>query len=141
MDYKLAVSGSRLFLDYEIFQQKIRQCVKQYGLPKMIIHGGAEGADTMATIWARDNGVEYSVMRPQYKNKEMITKYGKTVWGRVAPLERNKDIVNACDILLAFPLDDTTTLKSNGTNSTISHAQKEGKLVLIHPVPPTQVNL
>ena len=48
-------------------------------------------------------------------------------------LERNKDIVNECDALLAFPSSKTETLRS-GTWSTIRYAKKTNKkLVIFYP--------
>jgi hypothetical protein len=45
-------------------------------------------------------------------------------------LDRNKDIVNSCDILIACPENDIEVLRS-GTWSTIRYAKKINKPVLL----------
>jgi YspA, cpYpsA-related SLOG family len=136
----LSVSGSRLFLDYELFCKTINEFIGKYGQVKKIVHGGAKGADTLAEKWAKEHNIETMIFRPDYGNQEKIQKYGKHVWGRIAPLERNKDIVLNGSHLLAFPLDETLgpEFKSNGTKSAISHAKKMNKVTMIVSVKPTE---
>src|SRR5271169_6633050 len=120
----LSVSGSRLFVDYDLFCEKIKEFIDKYGEIKKIVHGGAIGADSLAERWANENNIDTIVFRPDYKNQEMIQKYGNKVWSKIAPLERNKDIALNGTHLLAFPLDESLGLQSNGTLSTITHAKK-----------------
>ena len=133
----LSVSGSRLFVDEQLFNDKINDFINKYGKITKIVHGGANGADTIAEQWANERGIETIVFKPDYKNEEMIKKYGKKIWGKIAPLERNKDIAAGGTHLLAFPLDEEKTgLKSNGTLSTILHAKKLNKIIeIIHVIP------
>lgn len=46
-------------------------------------------------------------------------------------LERNRDIVDACRILLAVPLDPDNEEQRSGTWATIRYARKQGKTVRI----------
>jgi hypothetical protein len=134
----LAVSGSRLFTDYTVFTEKINNFVNKYGKPIEIVHGGAPGADAMATTWAKSQNIPCEIIRPDYENEEMIKKYSKKVWGRLAPLVRNEDIIKYGTHLIAFPLDETKTgFKSNGTLSAINHAKKANKIIVIYKVEPT----
>ena len=135
----LAISGSRLFTDYKIFVEQLDEFIKKYGKPDEIVHGGAEGADTMADKWAKENDIPIKRIRPDYNNLEMIKKYGKRAWSKMAPMLRNEDIVKYGTHLIAFPLDETLTeLKSNGTLSAINHAKKQNKILKIYKVPPTK---
>ena len=45
-------------------------------------------------------------------------------------LERNQDIVDSCDILIAFPATETEDLRS-GTWATIRYARKQNKKIII----------
>ena len=106
---KLAIIGSRNCppVDIESYLKSI---------PDTIVSGGAIGADTYAREFARKKGLKLIEYFPNYD------KYGK-----VAPLERNKLIVEECDCLLAF-WDGS----SRGTKYTIDLATKIGKPVKIY---------
>ena len=56
----------------------------------------------------------------------------QTVLGIKAPLERNHDIVDAVDILIAAPYTNEEQLRS-GTWATIRYARKQGKQVIVLP--------
>lgn len=63
-------------------------------LPKgaeRIISGGARGVDADAKQYAADNGIPYTEYLPDY------ARYGKG-----APLRRNLQIIENCDMLCAF---------------------------------------
>ena len=74
-------------------------------------HGAAIGADSEADEMVRQmNGVDTVVKHPATKGKE---------------LERNRDIVEVADILIAVPRDDREELRS-GTWATIRYARAKG---------------
>ena len=73
-----------------------------------IISGGAKGIDMCAAEYARVNAVNLTVILPNYKR-----------YGKAAPIIRNKEIVELCDIVIAF-WDGC----SKGTLSVIKYAQK-----------------
>lgn len=83
--------------------------------PITIISGGARGADTLAEQFAQ----EYS-----YVTKIFPANWDK--YGKAAGPIRNKQIVDHCDILVAF-WDGT----SRGTKHSIDIAEKQGKPVII----------
>ena len=56
-----------------------------------IISGGAFGIDSLAKDWAFKHKIEYIDFKPNYE-----------IWGSKAPLERDKDMVRFCDVVIAF---------------------------------------
>ncbi len=76
-----------------------------------IVSGGARGVDTYAAEYAQKNGLKLTVFLPEY-----------TIYGRVAPIVRNKSIVEYADKVVAF-WDGS----SRGTHSVIMYARKIGK--------------
>lgn len=56
---KLLVTGGRDYNDYEALCAAMKLLPFD---PKLVIHGGARGADTLATRWCEVNGVHYAVV-------------------------------------------------------------------------------
>lgn len=106
----VAIIGSRTIdsvnFNYFIDKQDIAQ----------IVSGGAQGVDTAAAQWAKQNRIDYIEFKPNYK-----------VFGKRAPLERDKDIVNYCDIIHSF-----WDGKSSGTLFTMEYATKLGRPIYLH---------
>lgn len=90
--------------------------------PTLVIHGGAQGADTIVEKYCKQNNIPTKIIRPQYwqchGNQECIKK---------KPLERNKTIVDEGDMLVAFPYDNGYS----GTSYTIKYAKDTGKPVTL----------
>lgn len=80
-----------------------------------IISGGAKGIDQCAAKYAKEHGMKLIEYYPDYAR-----------YGRSAPLQRNKRIVEACDMVLAF-----WDKNSKGTKFTIDYATKMGKRVCL----------
>ena len=76
-----------------------------------IVSGGAVGVDCLAADFAIKNGLKLTEFLPEYK-----------IYGRAAPIVRNKRIVDYADRVVAF-WDGV----SRGTLSVIKYAQKTGK--------------
>ena len=104
---KLAIVGGRSFRDFRKLDEEATRRA-----PTQVISGGAKGADHLAEIWARRNGVETQIFLPDHK------KY------RHAFHHRNRLIAEACDTLLAF-----WDGQSTGTKYTIDYARRLGKPV------------
>lgn len=101
---KVAIIGSRSLTDIDI---------EKY-VPEntdTIISGGANGIDSLAEEFASLHNIPTIIFEPEYK------KYGK-----VAPIIRNKQIVQAADIIIAI-----WDGKSKGTLFTLEYAHKIGK--------------
>lgn len=78
---------------------------------KTIISGGAKGIDTLAAKYAKERGLQFIEILPDY-NK----------FGRGAPLRRNNDIIDLAQVVLAF-----WDGKSKGTQYVIERCRKLGK--------------
>lgn len=77
-----------------------------------IISGGAKGVDSCAAKYAKSKEIKLTIFLPQYE-----------LYGRAAPIVRNKKIVDYADKIIAF-----WDGKSKGTLSVIKYAKKTGKL-------------
>lgn len=82
----------------------------------MIILGGAKGIDSLAETYAYRNFIPVRIFLPDYEH-----------YGKKAPLIRNREIVRACDRLIAI-----RDGKSRGTQDTIHCARTAGKIVNIY---------
>ena len=100
---KVAVVGSR-----SIFKTDIGMYISD---GDEIVSSGAIGIDSCAAEYAKNNGLKLTVFLPQYER-----------YGRAAPIERNKKIVDYSDKVIAF-----WDGKSKGTLSVIKYAEKAGK--------------
>ena len=107
---KVAVIGSRGFND----SAKLYSCLEREPISE-IISGGAKGADTLAESFAKEKGIPAKIFLPEYAK-----------FGRGAPLERNKLIIDHADYVVAF-----WDRKSRGTKHAIDYAKAKGKLVKI----------
>jgi len=86
-----------------------------------IVSGGALGIDTLAKNWAFKHKIEYIEFKPNYE-----------IWGKKAPLERDKDMVLFCDVVIAF-----WDGKSAGTAYTFNFAKQLNKQIFIHKIEST----
>lgn len=106
---RILVTGSRSWSDRDTIYRTLNDVVTEHGLwlepdeygntlpspDVVIVHGGAEGADRIAGVWAIGELLEPEVHRPDYES-----------WPRrVAPQKRNEKMVRlGADICLAFIL-------------------------------------
>ena len=105
-DTKVAIVGSRDYPDLEAVMEFVDS------LPESctIISGGAKGVDATALRTAQSRRMAIQIFKPDYeafKGRE-----------KAAPLARNTDIVNACDVLIAFTFNN-----SKGTADALKKAQ------------------
>jgi hypothetical protein len=96
-------------------------------------HGDCVGADAQAHTMMAAHGI---CKKDIHIHPAIIheSKKAGNIWGILyapkLPLERNKDIVNASDILVAAPATKTEVVRS-GTWSTIRYARKRGVPIII----------
>ena len=76
-----------------------------------IVSGGAAGVDACAAAYAREKGIRLTEFLPQY-----------ALYGRAAPIVRNRQIVAYADAVLVF-----WDGKSKGTLSVIHYARQANK--------------
>jgi len=84
---KLAVIGSRTFTDKD---RLYRILDKNKDKIKMVISGGAIGADSFSNDWCRDRGMPITIFYPDWSK------------GKGAGFQRNKLIIENSDKVLAF---------------------------------------
>jgi len=115
--FRLAVIGSRTFADknrlFKILDTNKHQI-------KLIVSGGANGADTLATYWARERGIPYLVFPALWHDPET------GLVDKGAGFRRNWDIIRQAEKVLAF-WDGT----SKGTANSLDIAKQLGKPVKI----------
>lgn len=102
--------------------------------PRWVVHGGCEGADLQFHDICWENNISSEVWpavgRPLPQH---VIDTALEVMDAKSPLERNHDIVDSCDLLLATPKGYKEELRS-GTWATIRYARKEGrKYIIIWP--------
>ena len=105
---RVAIVGSRHFIDYEFFKEYIPEFVSKEA--SLIVSGGATGVDTLAEVYAREHNIKTQIFLPDYK----------TYPPKIAPIKRNTTIVENCDILIAF-----WNHKTPGTRNSIEQANKK----------------
>ena len=81
-----------------------------------IVTGGARGIDTLAEYWAKANKIEWVCYLPQWQ-----------IYGKRAGLVRNEEMVQFCDIVIAF-----WDGKSNGTLYTLQYAKSINRPYICH---------
>ena len=112
---KLGIVGSRT-LNQKNVKEIISQVVeKSKNKIDEIVTGGANGVDSIAELYAKQNNIKCSVFLPQYET-----------YGKRAPLIRNNVILENSDAILAI-----WDGESKGTLYTINRAKKLGLKVMI----------
>lgn len=89
----------------------------------IVISGGCRGVDSWAVAAARASGLETKEFLPALAGCRYKWELTEAYYAR------NKQIADACDILIAF----VSTSRKGGTENTIKHAEKLGKKVVIIP--------
>ena len=80
-----------------------------------VISGGASGIDTLAERYADLHRLSKYIVRPQYN-----------LYGRVAPLKRNEQMVDMADAVLVI-----WDGRSKGTQYTLKYTQKKNKPITL----------
>lgn len=104
---KLLIVGSRSINEFDLAPY-VPEGVE------LIISGGACGIDSIAEKYADDHRISKLILRPKYE-----------LYGRVAPLKRNEQLVDVCDTVLAV-----WNGQSKGTMYTINYARKKNKKII-----------
>lgn len=105
---KLAIVGSRKFTNYELLDETLSTLEEPI---TEIISGGASGADALAEQWAKEKDIPITVHKAEWAK-----------YGRAAGPKRNKKIIEACDVCVAF-----WDGQSKGTKDSITLSKKAGK--------------
>ena len=97
-------------------------------------HGDCIGADELAHEFASDIGYNVIIHPPEDKSKRAFCSHDYNDIKILRPkayLVRNIDIVNASNLLLAFPKDPNKEELRSGTWATIRYARSINKPVII----------
>lgn len=124
---KLAIIGSREFVDFaradKIFSFFFKNKVK------LIISGGAQGADTIAEQLAEKYSIKKKIHEAKWNDfsEPCKTKFRHdgSKYNALAGFKRNKFIVDDCDMVLAF------WNGSSGTKDSLDYAAEIKKPVMI----------
>lgn len=81
---KVAVIGSRKIKEIELSKYLPENVTE-------IVSGGARGVDTLARFYAEEHGLKLTEFLPKYE-----------LYGRMAPLRRNMEIIEYADVVFAF---------------------------------------
>ena len=110
----LAIIGSRTFRNYKYVSDTIKD---KYNIQDIsnIISGGAEGVDTLAAMFAKENNINLIEYIPDWNR-----------YGNKAAFIRNELIINSADEVLAF-----WDGKSKGTMQSIKIAKNKNKKITI----------
>jgi predicted Rossmann fold nucleotide-binding protein DprA/Smf involved in DNA uptake len=111
-ELRVAVIGSRS-IDYADLSRYIPEEATA------LISGGAVGVDTLAEAYAKEKGLPIRIIKPQYE-----------IFGRKAPLLRDRQIVECADLVIAIWDGEST-----GTAYTIDYAHEKGVPVRLY-IPP-----
>ncbi len=102
---------------YNKIDDKVILLKRAYKDDLVIVSGGARGVDRLAEAVARVYSIEFEEFPAHWRN-------GDGTFNRAAGFERNKRLVDAVDMVVAF-----WDGKSSGTKNTIEIAQKLKKRV------------
>lgn len=115
-EINVIIAGSRNFNNYEVLEAVCDRLLERRvldGYKITIISGGAEGADKLGELYAKNRGYEVKVFEPDWK------KYGKRAGGI-----RNGKMAEVGNALIAFPLGE-----SRGTRDMIKKATEKHLIV------------
>jgi hypothetical protein len=95
-------------------------------------HGDCVGADYTAylAVLYLDYRVEIHTHPPDNDSKRQFTNVNDVIYDPKPYLERNHDIVDACDTLIVCPATKEEQLRS-GTWATVRYARKKNKPIII----------
>jgi predicted Rossmann fold nucleotide-binding protein DprA/Smf involved in DNA uptake len=105
---KILITGTRKTNNVSFVFEKLNQEVDK--TKDIIIHGGAEGIDSIAESWCKQNNVNSIIIRPIYPSQKIYY------------LHRNAEMIGMADKVIAF-----WDGESKGTKFTYQYAQKRGK--------------
>lgn len=117
----MMVSGPRKFNSQALVWETLDRALVDLdrGKPSLVIHGDADGTDTHADSWAKNNNIPTDPMPPEYDKFKGFR--------HVAPLARNTDMVNRTEVFVGI-WDGLST----GTLDAIKKAVKGNKILRVY---------
>lgn len=116
---KLAIVGSRILPETDENLAKMTEIIRRNisGITE-VVSGGARGADTLADRFARQEKIPFVLFEADWEK-----------YHRAAGPLRNAKVVNYCDKLIAFYINEE---KSKGTRDAVKRAKAEKKLLVTY---------
>jgi len=125
MSYQMLVCGSRTFDQYAEMKSVLDCLVAIKGHPEVIIHGGAHGADSLASRYAYERKIDLHIEGAQ--------------WGTYGNLAGPKRNTRMCSMLMpndeVFAFVDKPLEQSRGTAHMISLVEARGFIPCIGVFP------
>jgi predicted Rossmann fold nucleotide-binding protein DprA/Smf involved in DNA uptake len=130
---KIAIIGSRKYENRKKIKDFIFKLKQEKGDGTIIVSGGCkDGADKYAKKYALEFGVQYEEYPPFHEVHNLYCPLPEICYGKPYHVKnyfaRNKLIAKHSDYVVGFIPEGHT---SNGTNNTLTYAQKFGKKTLI----------
>jgi hypothetical protein len=122
---RVGFTGSRRGMS-DLQKKKVIKIINKLN-PHIIHHGDCVGCDKEFNDICESI---YKVIHPPKDESQRAFCEGDEILKEKPYLERNKDIVNCCDLMIATPFESNEILRS-GTWSTIRYAIKENKNIII----------
>lgn len=110
---RVMITGSRLWIDRKLIKEELEKLPRNV----IIVHGGARGADSIASDLAAEMDLDVEIHIPNWKDQ-----------GRSAGIIRNNKMLDSgIDLVLAFQVND-----SRGTQHAIDGAKRRGIKTIVH---------
>jgi hypothetical protein len=93
-------------------------------------HGDCVGADADFHVIARSKGMQVMI-HPPSDSKLRARLVGDDIAQEKPYLDRNRDIVNACKVLIATPKEKGWSVQGGGTWYTINYACQQGRETIV----------
>lgn len=121
-------TGSRKVMTYK--QSRILFNLLQELKPDLVRHGDCIGSDALFHTMCLTTGIPIIIHPGNIPGQRAYSTGAKLVLDERVPLDRNRDIVNMSDVIIATPKERKAVLRS-GTWMTIRYAKKVGKPIYI----------
>jgi YspA, cpYpsA-related SLOG family len=113
--YRVLVTGSRTWCASSIVYEALNRIAADTRMPLVVVHGGARGADALASTWVKAKPYDYGATEEEHKADWKR-------YGRAAGFRRNAEMVAlGADLCLAFIRDG-----SRGATHCADLAEKAG---------------
>lgn len=121
---KLAIVGSRILRETDDHLAQITEIIRRhldFSIITEIVSGGARGADTLAEKFATQENIPFKLFAADWAR-----------FGKGAGPRRNQEIVDHCDKLIAFYINEQ---KSTGTKDSVRRAKRVDKVLVTYEFP------
>ena len=133
-EYRVGITGTRKGVSEKRIDKLFAFLERKGAVAKVTLHhGDCVGADAQAHDTAVSLGLRIAIHPPEdgklraHRNHWRVAPYNKPK----PYMERNRDIVDQSDVLVALPDDPDNEEKRSGTWATVRYARKQGVKVVI----------